>query len=56
MVKAAVNIAKGKRFPCDVGMVMESAHLIMLLHLGRLQGSLMELHRILRMYWDIRLM
>ena len=34
----------------------ENAHLIMLLHLGRLQGFLMELHRILRMYLGIRLM
>jgi diacylglycerol kinase family enzyme len=53
MVKAAVNIAKGKRFPCDVGMVNGERSFN---YVGRLQGSLMELHRILRMYWDIRLM
>lgn len=56
MVKAAVNIVKGKRFPCDVGMVMVSVHLIMSLHLAHLQGFPTELHRILRMYSDIRLM
>ena len=56
MVKAAVNIAKGKRFPCDVGMVNGERSFNYVAAFGAFTGYLMELHRILRMYWDIRLM
>ncbi len=57
MTKAAVNIAKGNRFPCDVGIVNgERSFNYVAAFGGVYKGFLWNSHRILRMYLGIRLM